>query len=168
MTIQDLDTPELLLERWHKRVRESQFAHYEACNKLSRFQYWLGIPAVVLSTLVGTSVFATLQKDASLQIKTATAAASVLVAILAGVQTFLRFGDRAEKHRLAGARYGCLRREIEQFHATRNSQSQDMGKFLNGVREKMDKLVEESLPTPDRKWQNPPWPSSGKSKAHVA
>jgi hypothetical protein len=35
--------------------------------------------------------------------------------MLASLQTFMGYAERAEKHRIAGARYGALGRELEQM-----------------------------------------------------
>jgi len=40
---------------------------------------------------------------------------SVLAAILASLQTFLKFSERAQMHREAGARFGALVKELEQY-----------------------------------------------------
>jgi hypothetical protein len=57
------DTKEELLRDWFRRLRESQFAHYESGKSYEHYNYRLGIPVVVLSTIVGTSVFASLGKS---------------------------------------------------------------------------------------------------------
>ena len=62
------NTNELLMS-WRRRLRETQFSHYESGKPLSHAIYWLGIPVVVLSTFVGTSVFATLQKQEQVDIR---------------------------------------------------------------------------------------------------
>lgn len=51
-----------LLECWRKNRPRSQIANYDAANSFSRRNYWLGIPVIVLSSIVGTTVFASLQK----------------------------------------------------------------------------------------------------------
>src|SRR5207248_3345936 len=56
------------------------------------------------------------QPDPRLQITTGIA--SVVAAVLAALQTFLGLSDRAEKHRLAGAKYGALGRQLEELLST--------------------------------------------------
>jgi hypothetical protein len=68
----------------------------------SRLNYLLGVPVVVLTTFVGTSVFATLQEDVNTSLRILVGAVSVFAAVLASLQTFLRYPERAEKHRIAG------------------------------------------------------------------
>jgi hypothetical protein len=44
--------------------------------------------------------------------------ASVAAALLTSLQTFMSYAERAEKHRIAGARYGALGRELEQMKSS--------------------------------------------------
>src|SRR5260370_4888437 len=80
-----------LLRKWQKRARESQFSHYKAGSYFQHLHLWVGIPVVVLTTCVGTTVFATLQKQLDIGVQIGVGAVSVLAAVLAGLQTFLRF-----------------------------------------------------------------------------
>jgi hypothetical protein len=89
--------PEQVLEDWYQRVAVTQRAHYYSAEHFGARKYWLGIPAVVLSTLVGTSVFATIQTQPQLWLQIAVGLASVAAALLASLQTFLGYSERAEK-----------------------------------------------------------------------
>ncbi|MGH8564184.1 MAG: SLATT domain-containing protein [Gammaproteobacteria bacterium] len=98
-----------LLSDWYRRVRRAQIAYTRSAARFERLHYYLGLPTVVLSAFVATSIFTT-----NLTLKSIALLASVIAAILAGLQTFLRFSERAERLRVVGAEYGSLRREIEQ------------------------------------------------------
>jgi hypothetical protein len=50
-----------LLEDWRERADDASKTHYAQASRLSALNLILGIPVVVLTTFVGTSVFATLQ-----------------------------------------------------------------------------------------------------------
>jgi hypothetical protein len=54
--------PEIVLREWLFRVRRSQIAHYNMADHYDRLHFYIGIPTIVLTTLVGTSVFATLKR----------------------------------------------------------------------------------------------------------
>jgi hypothetical protein len=143
---------EELLNNWYRRLRESQFSHYESAKAFDRMNYWLGIPSVILSTLVGTSIFATLgEADESIGkgAKLMVGLVSVVAATLAGLQTFLKFSERAEKHRAVAARYGALRREIEEMRLLEESLSRES---ITPVRESIDRLAEEAPNVPTRVW----------------
>jgi hypothetical protein len=106
---------ESLLFDWHGSLRISQAAHYETAKPLSRAHFLLGVPVAIISAVVGTSVFASLESTVELKWKIIIGLASILAAILASIQTFLRFEERAESHRLIAGRCAILRREIEQL-----------------------------------------------------
>jgi conflict system pore-forming effector with SLATT domain len=102
-----------LIPEWYRRVAVTQYAHYLSADHFGARKYWLGVPAVLLSTLVGTSVFATIERQPELWLQIAVGLSSVAAALLASLQTFMGYTERAEKHRMAGARYGALGRELE-------------------------------------------------------
>jgi len=124
-----------LLTDWLRRLKETQAAHYESSKPLAGYNLALGIPVVVLTAFVGTSVFATLEKDVEPLIKIAVGLISVTAAILSSLQTFLRFSERAEQHRSTAARSGVVRRQIEQLIAG--------GDWSNIPSDKIDKIRNE-------------------------
>src|SRR5882724_11552902 len=140
-----MSTSAEVLADWYKRVAVTQRAHYLSADHFGRRKYWLGIPAAALSTIVGTSVFATVAKQPELRVQIAVGIASVVAAVLAGLQTLLGYAERAEKHRLAGAKYGALGRELEQLRASASCSPDQMSE----VRQRLDNLATES---PNRLW----------------
>ena len=120
----------------------------------SRRHWFLGGFTVVLAAAVGTSVFATLTKQANLLVLTG--ALSVLVTIISALQTFLSYGERADKHRGAGARYGVVGRELELILAKPQFDSTALAR----VKERLDALAQECPHIPDavnkRVKRNPP------------
>jgi hypothetical protein len=56
------DEVEEVLIDWRHRARDAQYAHHETEKFFSIMHYLLGIPSIVFSTLVGTSVFYGLEK----------------------------------------------------------------------------------------------------------
>ncbi|MFM7512454.1 MAG: SLATT domain-containing protein [Cyanobium sp.] len=138
-----------LLETWYRRLREAQFSHYEAAKAFELMNYWLGIPSIVLSTVLGTSIFATLGESVNTNIQILFGLVSVLAAILTGLQTFLKFSERAEKHRAIAARYGSLRREIEELAYLGQGITKEM---ITPLRESIDRLAEEAPNIPERIW----------------
>src|SRR5215475_3201906 len=133
-----MSTPEQVLGDWYVRVVVTQRAHYLSADHFGKMKYWLGIPAVVLSTLVGTSLFATLQKQPEPRLQIAVGLASVAAALLASLQTFLGYSDRAEKLRVAGAKYGALGRELEQLRASSITPTPEA---ISEVRKRLDDLA---------------------------
>src|SRR5512144_2238777 len=120
-----MKTTKEVLDEWYERASVTQRAHYLSADYFGRRKYWLGIPAVVLSTIVGTSVFATLQKQPEPWLQISVGLASVVAAVLASLQTFLGYSERAEKHRVAVAKFGALGRELEALLASQTEPTDD-------------------------------------------
>jgi hypothetical protein len=138
-----------LLIDWYRRVRIVQFCHYESAKYFEHMNYWIGMPAVFLSTLVGTSVFASLGESIDKRFQILVGLVSVLSAALSGIQTFLRFSEKAEKHRMAAARYGALRREIEEILTVGENLTKEISTPL---RQDIDRLSEEAPHIPEKIW----------------
>lgn len=138
---------ETLLKDWLRRTREAQGVHYETAKQLSKRNLWFGIPVVVLSSLVGTSVFASLAKNPGVAITILVGLLSVTVVVFSSLQTFLNFSERAEKHRSVGAKYGSIRRELEEIIATKILEGDECKTTLEGLRRRIDALAAEAPPT---------------------
>lgn len=80
-------------------------AHRILADKSRRSHYLLGVPVVILTTVVGTSTFASLAVagETSVIIAVVTGVISIVAAVLAALQTFLRFEDDAKAHAEAAA-----------------------------------------------------------------
>lgn len=112
--------PEELILSWIKRARESQFTHYECQKKYETRHLWLGIPAMIMTTLSGASVFKSLQQSELEWIKYFAMALALAAATLTALQTFLNNEGKARLHQEAGARYGSIRRKLEAMNAHNN------------------------------------------------
>ncbi|WP_244817527.1 SLATT domain-containing protein [Caballeronia sp. Lep1P3] len=114
------DPPEnvdTLLLAWARRAREAQMRHYALAERLATRAKRLGLAVIAITTLTGTSAFLSLVIMAvSPGLRLLVGMTSMSAAVLASLQTFLRYGERAEAHRRAGARYGAVRRRIETIH----------------------------------------------------
>jgi hypothetical protein len=144
-----------LLEDWGERAAAAASTHYRLAGHMSQFNVLLGIPVVVLSTFVGTSVFATIQEEVSSGVKILVGFVSVTAAVLASLQTFLRFAERAERHRQAASRWSAIRREIAEMvalHPTYPDARGDPKKYLDDLRRRMDRLAAESPEMGERRW----------------
>lgn len=107
-----------MLIEWYGRVDSAQRAHYVSAERFRRRSFWLGIPTVILSLVVGSSVFAALKLQPGPRLQMLVGFLSLSAAVLAGLQTFLGYPERSERHRVAAAKYGALGREMEMYLAT--------------------------------------------------
>jgi len=87
-----------LLSEWLVAVRVDGLAHQQAEIYYTRLNRVLGVPVVVLTTIVGTTVFSMLAKSPDTRIIIVVGLLSMCAAILSSLQTFLGFAGLAEKH----------------------------------------------------------------------
>lgn len=137
-----------LLIDWYCRAKFSQYAHYESAKLYERLNYSLGFPVIILSAFVGTSVFVSLGKSVNPVVQIAIGLVSVSTAALASLQTFLRFSEKAEASRIAGARYGALRREIQEILVFDTFNKKD----VSNIRGKIDELATDVPHLPSFIW----------------
>ena len=104
-----------LLKDWYVRIRIAQRGHYQDASQLKRKNHFLGIPVVILATVVGAGVFTSIETNPSLYTQITTGLLSLLAAILASLQTFLNYSEKSEKHLNAARRLTGLKKEIEEI-----------------------------------------------------
>ena len=100
---------------WRTTIRLHHIAHSRCTAHNTRLHRVIGIPVIVFTTVVGSTVFGTMGKATDTWLVVATGFFSILAAVLSSLQTFLNYSTLAEKHKIAATHYGMLRREIEQF-----------------------------------------------------
>lgn len=134
-----------VLDKWHNGVHIAQVAHNMAAARYSRLHRFLGIPVVILSTAVGTSIFASLDSSSiSVSVKVVVGAFSVAAAIFSSLQTFFGFAELAEKNKHAAVQYGELRREMQQVIAFPPHDAEKREAFLVSFRSRWDSVEKES------------------------
>ena len=150
------DSAEVLLKDWRQRMAAASEAHYKLASRLRRNNLMLGVPVVIFSSCVGTSLFATLaDPEAGIPpaFKIAVGSISVVAAILAALQTFLRFGERAEKHVVAADWYTAVRRDLEQVLALSAKERGTPKSCFDRIRKDMSKVGQQSPEIGDRLWK---------------
>ncbi len=90
-------------------------AHYLAADHNTSFNRYLGIPVIVITAVVGTTIFGTLSANPTPGWKIATGVFSLAGTILSALQTSLGFSQTAEKHKAAGEAYNAVRRRFSLF-----------------------------------------------------
>jgi len=133
-----------LIADWHRRAQQVQDAHYESGLYYERFFLALGIPVIVLSAFTGGS------EVLGYMPKTVGGVVSLCIAVLAGLQTFLKYSQRAERHRTAGARYGAIRRDLEEIECRLDNLGEHAFDAVHEVKTRMDSLAAECPEIPHR------------------
>lgn len=140
-----------LLEDWHRRVYAAQSAHYASADLFRLLNYIVGVPAAVFASIVGTAIFAGLEEGSPRAL--AVAFVSILAAVLAALQTFLRFSERAAKHGTAANWYSAIRRDIEEtLHLPVLSRGKAKD-CLDKVRKEMNRVTQDAPELSVRSWK---------------
>src|SRR4051812_19829387 len=134
---------EQLLKGWLIHSNKARDRHELASRSYARGQYALGIPALMVSTIVGTSLFSALSSKEVPPLWVGVL--SIAAAVLTAVQTFLDFGGRSDRHRTAAVKYKASIRGIEYLLMRLASGPAVSDEQLTGLRIELDSL-EESAP----------------------
>jgi hypothetical protein len=108
------EQPPGTLQQWQNGLRISHIGHSQAESFYRRYWRFLGVGVIVVSSLVGTTIFASLESSPSFWWRLAAGILSLAAAVGAALQTFLGFGELADRHRDAARAYGTIPRQLEQ------------------------------------------------------
>jgi hypothetical protein len=108
-------------------------AHYIASDRLDCLNMWLGVPALLISIAICSTLFASSSQAFSKWVITFAGFASLGVTMLTGLQVFLRASERSMEHRSAGARFADIRRRFEIMHLKYNDAPPE--KLSEGIKE---------------------------------
>jgi hypothetical protein len=134
---------EQLLGGWLIHSHKARDRHDLASRTYAKGQYALGIPALIVSTVVGTSVFSSLSSKEVPALWVGLL--SITAAVLTAVQTFMDFGGRSDKHRMAAVKYKASIRTIEYLLMRLSTTANITDEELAALRSQLDNL-EESAP----------------------
>lgn len=134
-----------LLLGWLVHAHKCRDRNDLAARRCDTLRYAIGVPTIMLSAIVGASVFAALGQNPDLPVKLLVGFLSVASAVFAAVQTFLDYPARAERHRAAAAKYKGLVHEIEQVLCAKPHPESRDTKLIAGLRDRLADL-EKSMP----------------------
>jgi hypothetical protein len=134
------------------RIRAAQTGHYKQSLQYRQYHLALGIPVVVFSAVVGTTVFATLSDaETSVTIKILLGSTSMLTAAIASLQTFLNYDSLAEKHLNAASKLSSLKKQIE-ANLILLTTEEELTAFIEQVRLDWTSITEEAPQITDKVW----------------
>nr|WP_262384974.1 SLATT domain-containing protein [Pseudomonas fragi] len=131
-----------MVQRWIKRSRESQFAHYYMADILSGRNRSLGLTIIVLTSLTGITSIVSKPPENLLIVL---GLASLIAAFFTSLQTFFKYEERATSHLSAGAKYAAIRRKLELIFSAGTTPDNTL---LDELRKELDSLAENSPNVP--------------------
>jgi len=142
------------LKEWDRRVSRAVEAHYESAKKLRRNHYILGIVALVIVILMGALKDLKTNEDYKPLCSAIFYVISVVATILVSFQTFLNYGQRAEKHREAASKYGSVRRQIEYLAKKEFSTEDALQETIEKLTKTIDSLSESTPEVLSKVWSS--------------
>ncbi|HEU5142583.1 MAG TPA: SLATT domain-containing protein [Solirubrobacterales bacterium] len=162
---QELSELRRLLENWLQRCRVALSAYNDATTRTVAAAHRLGVPAVMLSALVATGVFSTLEEDPAVSLRIATGVLAVAAAVLTALQTFLRHEERAEQYREAARSYGRIRRRIEQAIRFPPARAAEARQLMDSLANSLDEASKGKPNVPQRVWDRAEFKVKGRCDA---
>ena len=141
-----------LLGQWLERSRVALSAYNDATTRTVANERRLGIPTVVLTSVVATGLFATLNKDPAIGWRIATGVIAVVAAVLSALQTFLRQAERAEHYREAARSYGRIRRQVERARLFPPGTRVEADRLLKLIGEELAEAARGKANVPQKIW----------------
>ncbi|PTP83173.1 SLATT domain-containing protein [Vibrio splendidus] len=152
----EFKTPEFIcvLQSWLIRCRDARDGHYKRAENLFALSQMLGY-ALIYSTVFVT-VFSFVSHDTTntlfgINKQHVVVLVGCIAAVISGIVTQARFGERAEMHRSSGARYANLARDIEELQMKVNAGLVPEGELsiqASLIIKEWNNLSEDSLLTP--------------------
>lgn len=152
MTIKDHQY-QSTIEEWDRRVSRAVEAHYESCKRLRRHHYTLGIIALIIVAILGSTKNIKIEEDWKDLYSTILYFISISATLLIGLQTFLKYGERAEKHNEIASKYGALRRQIEFIGNKSFENENEIESCLNEIKLQWDKLSDSTPAANSKVWK---------------
>lgn len=102
-----------LVGEWHQHLRTMNRVHREMQADAGKRARSLAMATTVISAVVGTSIFTTIESSPAVGWKIAVGMLSIAGAVFGAIQSSLNLADRQAQHQSAAEAFGQLRREIE-------------------------------------------------------
>lgn len=136
-----------MLLKWRARCKRAQMAHNFNEISFRRFHMSLGVMLIVLTTFASVLTFADFPDYPWLP-----ATVSIAATIFASFQTFMKFSERADIHKVSARRYGEIKKEIE-FIINFDSDEYSLLGRVDSIRQKESEISQESPNTISYNWK---------------
>lgn len=128
-----------LIQGWLIHARKGWKKHEEAARRLESQYRTVGLASIILSAVVGASIFASLETMLEPWGRIIAGIVSISASVLASLLTFHRYEERTEKHRTASASYKASLRRLERMHAVPGNSKLEQ-ETINGIEEEFAEL----------------------------
>ena len=138
-----------LLRGWLIHARKGWKKHEEAARRLESQYRRVGVISVILSAIVGGSLFVSLEAWYEPWSRIIASIVSISASVLASLITFHQYAERTEKHRAAGVSHKVALRRLEKMYTVLNSSMPDQ-ESINRIQEELDELEKSTPVVPEK------------------
>lgn len=135
------------LREWRNGLRLEHMCHARSAADCRKKHQWLGVPAIVLTTISGSSGLVSLGDLLTPGLIFIAGLAGIGAGVLVALQTFFNFEHSANSHAQAAAEYGDLRRRVEVLLARPDDRDVDE---IEAIRTRWHELASSSPIVPQR------------------
>lgn len=114
--------------------------HYNARDRFAGYHWKMGVAIVILTAIMGTSVYCSLSQSEILVAQIIVSFFVVINAVLVALQTYLNFEKRALRHKVTADRYLSLMKEAKRLIAY----YQDGNKTMDDIQIEFERLCREA------------------------
>jgi hypothetical protein len=139
-----------LLGQWLVGLRILHVGNFLAAKHCIKLNQRFGILVVIATSVVGSAIFASIGKLQDHRLQIFAGLLSLSATVLASLQTFLGYSNRASAHQAAAIKYGELRTEAEMLLTEDLAVVADLEKRLESIRRRWNDLDSTTPPLPDR------------------
>lgn len=136
---------EALFDRWDTRLKSLKVEHYKSARHYEKKHKWIGVPVVIISAIVGSSLFALINENDMIWLNITAGSISLVGVILSSLQTFLSYSKLSEKHLITSIKFSALYRELQIKQVT-GIDKKSIDSFIESFRKRWDE-IDESAPT---------------------
>lgn len=137
-----------MLLKWRARYKRAQLAHNYTATSYGRYHISIGLILVVLTTIASVLTFYKPEKC----LVWFPIAISVAATIFAAFQTFMKYSEQSEIHRVVARRYGELKKEIE-FILDFTPEISSLSEVADRIRVKEQEIAQESPNSLSYNWE---------------
>jgi hypothetical protein len=143
-SIETLPIPEdvnELISQWISIANEYAASHLQEAITLKKRHTRIGTLSVIISAVIGTSIFAGIQAGASGILQWVFAILTMAAAALAAVVTFKNYAERAGNHKATSEEYADIARQLEILKASVTTMKPDEWRnVLEGYSQDLDAI----------------------------
>jgi|SRR5215211_762435 len=142
-----------LLQEWRGFAEWACNIHNSRQSRYAYLNFILGIPIAVLSISVGGGTIALFEESLGTTFRVLTAVFSLVAAVLAALQTFVKPSEKSKERQIAATVYLDLVRDMDQCLADPPDSVKELDQQVSEFNDRLDKLQRDSPGLPVRRHQ---------------